>query len=47
MMDEELAANQAVNPSSEVLSRCEVFRTLGEEGDALYSEMWMEIKDAG
>ena len=46
LMDPEVAANQAVNPSAEVLSRCEVFKTLGEEGDALFNELWLQVKDA-
>lgn len=46
LMDESLKDNQALFPSSEVMSNCEVFRTLGEEGDQMYSDLWMEIKNA-
>ncbi len=45
-MDPDVAANQAVNPSAETLAKCEVFHSLGEEGDELFNELWLEVKDA-
>ena len=45
-MDEELLSNPAVFPGEDILSKCEVFHSLGEEGDDLFNEMWMEIRDA-
>ena len=46
LMDEELLSNPAVFPGEDILSKCEVFHSLGEEGDDLFNEMWMEIRDA-
>ncbi len=45
-MDESLKSNPALFPSAEVMENCEVFRSLGEEGDQTYSDLWMEIKNA-
>lgn len=46
LMDESLKDNPALFPSDEIIANCEVFHTLGDEGDQLYSNLWMEIKNA-
>ena len=46
LMDESLKSNPALFPSDEIVKDCEVFHTLGNEGDQLYSDLWMEIKNA-
>lgn len=46
LLDEELFSNPAVFPGEDILSKCEVFRSLGEEGDALFNDLWLEIRDA-
>ena len=45
LMDEELLSNPAVFPGDDILSNCEVFYSLGTEGDEKYNELWLEIKD--
>lgn len=46
MMDEELKDNIALFPGEDVLKNCEVFHSLGKEGDALFNDLWLEIKAA-
>ena len=46
LMDEELKDNPALFPSDEIVANCEVFHSLGDEGDQMYSDLWMEIKNA-
>lgn len=46
LMDEELLKNPAVFPGEDVLSKCEVFHSLGTDGDALFNDLWLQIKDA-
>ena len=44
LLDPELQNNEALFPSDEALAKSEVFTYLGENGDALYDELWKEIK---
>ena len=44
-LDPELAENPVFWPGDDVLERCEVYIDL-EEKEAMYSELWMEIKSA-
>lgn len=46
MLDEELKSNPAVFPTEDILKRCEVFHTLGSDGDAKLGQLWLEIKGA-
>ncbi|MCD2491799.1 spermidine/putrescine ABC transporter substrate-binding protein [Lacrimispora sp. NSJ-141] len=46
LMDQALLENPAVFPGEEILKKCEVFHSLGEEGDTLFNDLWLEIKDA-
>ncbi|MCI9488035.1 MAG: ABC transporter substrate-binding protein [Lachnospiraceae bacterium] len=46
LLDEELLSNPAVFPGEDILSKCEVFHSLGTEGDALFNDLWLQIKDA-
>lgn len=46
LLDEELQSNPAVFPTEDILERCEVFHTLGSDGDAKMGQLWMEIKGA-
>ncbi len=41
--DAELKENEAVNPSEEVLRRCEVYRALNDEKTVLYNSLWQEL----
>lgn len=43
-IDDSLKALSAVFPSQETLERCEVFQYLGEDADAVYNNLWKEIK---
>ncbi|KIR03144.1 ABC transporter, periplasmic spermidine putrescine-binding protein PotD [Lachnospiraceae bacterium TWA4] len=45
-MDESLKDNPALFPSEEIVKKCEVFHTLGTEGDTLFNNLWLEIKGA-
>jgi spermidine/putrescine-binding protein len=42
--DEELKSIEALFPSTETLENCEVFQYLGEDVDAMYNNLWKEIK---
>lgn len=44
LLDPELQNNKALFPDDADLAKCEVFQYLGEEGDALYDELWKEVK---
>lgn len=44
LLDEDMKKNPAVFPDSDILSRCEVYEYIGEDGDALYNELWKEVK---
>lgn len=46
LMDEELLKNPAVFPGEDILSKCEVFHSLGSEGDALFNDLWLQLRDA-
>ncbi|MGN0266123.1 MAG: PotD/PotF family extracellular solute-binding protein [Lachnospiraceae bacterium] len=46
LIDEELKSNPAVFPDEEILSKCNIFHTLGTEGDAKLNDLWLEIKGA-
>jgi hypothetical protein len=39
-----LSEIEIVNPSEEVLERCETLKNLGPEGDDMYSRYWKEFK---
>ena len=43
-IDSDLKAMEAIFPSKETLQNCEVFQYLGEDADALYNNLWKEIK---
>lgn len=45
LMDKELQNNPAVFPGDDILANCEVFHSLGSEGDAKINNLWLEIKD--
>lgn len=45
-MDEELKTNVALFPGEDVLKNCEVFHSLGKDGDSLFNNLWLEIKAA-
>ena len=40
----DLTDNPILNPSDEILSRCETLQNLGPEADDLYSKYWKEFK---
>lgn len=42
--DEALRNNPIAFPPEEDLKRCETFRFLGDENDAVYNELWREVK---
>ena len=42
--DEAVRNSDVVFPGEDVLDRCETYSYLGEEGDALYNEMWKKVK---
>ena len=44
LLDEDIQNNEAVFPDTDKLVNCEVFQYLGDEADALYNELWKEVK---
>ena len=44
LLSPELQNNKALFPDDADLAKCEVFQYLGEDGDALYDELWKEVK---
>ncbi len=44
MLDEDIRNNKALFPSMDKLTNSEVFRYLGDESDAVYNDMWKEVK---
>lgn len=46
LLDEELRSNPAVFPDEEIMQRCEVFHSLGSDGDSKFGQLWLEIKGA-
>ena len=44
-LDEEEAANEALNPPEEIVSRCEFYNDISDSKD-LYESIWMEIRMA-
>ena len=46
LLDEELLENPAVFPGEDILSKCEVFHSLGTDGDALFNDLWLQLRDA-
>ena len=42
--DEDIKNSEAIFPDESILKRCETISYLGEEGDALYNEMWKKVK---
>lgn len=43
-LDEEVKSNEAIIPSKESLSKCEVFTSLNDEKTALLNHLWQELK---
>ena len=41
---QDLTDNPILNPSDEILSRCETLENLGPEADEMYSRYWKEFK---
>lgn len=46
LLDEEILSNPAIFPTDEILERCDVFHSLGSEGDSKFGQLWLEIKGA-
>ena len=44
-LDEEMAANGALNPPQDVIARCEYYNDISDVMD-LYEGIWMEIRMA-
>ena len=42
--DEAIRDSEVAYPPEEILERCDTYSYLGEEGDALYNEMWKKVK---
>ena len=41
--DSEVKENEAINPSKETISRCEIYTALSDEEAALYTKLWQEL----
>lgn len=41
--DEEIRNSETVYPGEDIISRCEVYEYLGEDGDALYDSYWTKV----
>lgn len=44
-IDEETLKNIAINPTEDILDRCEVFEFLGPEGDKQLNNEWLKVKN--
>lgn len=44
LLDEEYQNNPAVFPDSSILGKCETFHYLGEDAEALYNNLWKEVR---
>ena len=44
LLDEDMQNNKAVFPDMDQLENCEVYRYLGDETDAVYNNLWKEVK---
>lgn len=44
LLDEEMQNNKAVFPDIDSLTNCEVFEYMGDEVDAIYNDLWKEVK---
>ena len=44
MLDDDLKNNTALFPDLSKLTNCETIKYLGEDVDAIYNDMWKEIK---
>ena len=44
LLEERVQNNKAVFPDMDKLTNCEVFEYLGDEADAIYNDMWKEVK---
>ncbi|MBQ9607756.1 MAG: extracellular solute-binding protein [Lachnospiraceae bacterium] len=45
--DEAIRNSEIAYPGEDILSRCDAYTYLGEEGDSLYNEMWKKVKSGG
>ena len=46
LMGEEYTSNSVMNPSDEVVARCEFFNDIEENFLSIYEALWMEVKNA-
>ena len=45
-LDEDVLSDPTIFPDEAILDNCEVFRYLGSETDALYTQLWQEVKSS-
>jgi spermidine/putrescine transport system permease protein len=38
-----LLHNEAVNPSSDTIKRCEIYKALSDDDSAKYTKLWQEL----
>ena len=43
-MSDEDRQNEAINPPTEVIERCEIYRTLNDDETELLNTLWQELK---
>lgn len=41
--DDDVKSNEAINPSSDTLKRCEIYTALNDDESALYTTLWQEL----
>ena len=41
--DADVKANEAINPSSDTIKRCEIYTALDDDSTKLYSSLWQEL----
>ena len=44
LLDSEYRNNPIVFPDDKALENCETFKFLGDENDAIYNELWRQVK---
>ncbi len=44
LLDEDMQNNKAVFPDMDQLENCEVYRYRGDKTDAVYNNLWKEVK---
>lgn len=42
-MEQTVKNNEAINPSSDTIKRCEIYKALSDDDSAKYTKLWQEL----